>query len=206
MDSEQLTSEAPISKKVLENKLIVEADTPRLFIKSYTPHDFEECVTLYGNSHITKYFDHGAPRTRSEVKSYVNQRGTFFLDNKEPFGLYSVFLQDRCTFIGQVDMVPSDEPGTAEIGWIFKKEYQGKGYCSEAVLSFLIPLARNLAANQVCILGQNIDTLVATAHPDNKASKAIIRKIGMTFVKSQERYGGKPRYWYTYKLEQPDIL
>src|SRR3954470_22250548 len=96
-------------------QLSIEAFTDRLFIRSYA-EDFERCLSLYGDGELTRYFDHGNPRTYQEILEYVGDRGSRYFDQGLPFGIFSVFLKEGNLFVGQVDLVPTENPGEVEIG------------------------------------------------------------------------------------------
>lgn len=178
----------------------IEKTTERLYIRSYDRSDYENCLLLYADPVLTHFFDHGKPRSKDEINTYLAERGDFFFQKGLCFGLFSVFLKDKKTFIGQIDAVPTGIPGEVEIGWIFFKEFQNFGYCSESIILFLIPLIKNLANNKIEASGKVIDRIVATAHPQNKASQRIMEKAGLSFYKNGLRYGGNPRNWYKYNL------
>lgn len=195
----QLEYNINISKK---NKCFcVESETERLVIKDYRESDFENSVSLYNNPELTKFFDHGEPRTLNEIREYIAKRGRCYFEKNEPFGIFSIFKKNNQCFIGQVDLVPTGDPGEVEIGWIIHKQFQGQGYCSEAVLDFLIPYIKILAKNKIKTHGALIDNIIATAHPENLASNKMILKAGLSLYKQANRYGGNPRNWYNLKLE-----
>lgn len=177
--------------------LNVEIRTDRLCIYSYKNHDFEDCVSLYGDSEITKYFDHGKPRSRVEVRKYVDERGRKYFDKGEPFGLFSIFDRQGMSFIGQVDLVPFDEPGVVEIGCILHKQYHKQSVGSEAVRVLMFDYVDELIKRGVKSNGAVISKVIGTVHPENLGSKRIIEKFGMTFEKFQERFNS-PRLWYSY--------
>ena len=187
-------------------RVVIEGFTNRLIIRSYSGEDFNECLALYGDKEITKYFDHGKPRIGNEIFEYVQSRGSKYFENGEPFGLFSVFLRDNNCCIGQVDLVPTEIPGEVEIGWIFHKKFHNKGFCSETVLEFLIPLIYKLSDLGYKANGNQIYRIIATAHPENIASNKIIKKAGFTLYQAQLRYGGKPRncYYIQIKNEQQE--
>lgn len=182
--------------KPLNCKVDVSGVTSRLYIRSYNEGDYKDSVLLYGNKEITKYFDHGMPRAQKEIDAYLEDRGKSYFNQGLPFGIFSVFIKDSSKFIGQVDLVPFEKSGVVEIGWIFKKDFHGKGYCTEAVKEFLLPLAKKINSQSI----YNIEKLMATAHPDNVASNRVIKKLGMKYEKEEDRYNGKPRLWYSINL------
>ena len=174
----------------------VEIETPRLLIRSYHEQDFESCVELYGNTKTTKFFDHGKPRSRKEVKDLIREKAGYF--KKGPFGLFSIFLKNSMTFIGQIDLIPV-KPGVVEIGFILLPKYQNKGFCSETVKAFLSDYVNELNAQGYSCGGSPIKEVMATVHPSNLPSKKLMEKMGMHFKKLQNRFDA-PRLWYTYKL------
>ncbi len=181
------------------SQLKVEAFTDRLYIRSYDKEDFEKCLSLYGDRELTRYFDHGEPRSHKEILEYVGNRGSRYFDHGLPFGIFSVFLKD--VFVGQVDLVPAENPGEVEIGWIFLGEFHGQGLCSEAVMSFLMPLVQRIVNMKFKSKGVEINRVVATAHPENISSNKIIQKAGLLLDRKGLRYGGKPRNWYCLSLK-----
>jgi RimJ/RimL family protein N-acetyltransferase len=176
--------------------LVVEGMTDRLYIRSYIPEDFERCQSLYGDAELTRYFDHGKPRSKKEIVEYVRDRGSRYFDQGLPFGIFSVFLREGNVFVGQVDLVPTENPGEVEIGWIFNGEFHHQGLCSEAVMGFLMPLVRKIVEMGVVSKGEIVRRVIATAHPENIPSNKVIQKAGLTFYQFGLRYGGKPRNWY----------
>lgn len=173
-----------------------ECHTKRLYVRQFQESDYKQSVLLYSDPVLTKFFDHGEPRNVIEIDDYLDTRAACYFEKGMPFGIFSVFLDSCRTFIGQVDMVPTDNEGEVEIGWIFLQEHQGKGYCTEAINEFLLPLARNASKNEVRVNGSRLNRVIATAHPENVASKRIMDKVGLTFYKSELKYDGKPREWY----------
>lgn len=189
----------------LSKAVFIEKNTDRLYIRSYTSDDYEDCLSLYSNPVLTRFFDHGKPRTKTQIDAYLKERGDYFFQKGLPFGLFSVFLKNNGTFIGQIDVVPTGEPGEVEIGWIFLKEFQNRGYCSESVISFLIPLIKELVNDNVEVAGKIINRIIATAHPENKASQRIMIKAGLSYYKKGLRYGGNPRNWYELTLGNQNL-
>ncbi len=184
-------------------QLSIEAFTDRLFIRSYE-EDFERCLSLYGDGELTRYFDHGKPRTYKEIIEYVGDRGSRYFDQGLPFGIFSVFLKEG-VFVGQVDLVPTENPGEVEIGWILLEKFHGQGLCSEAVMSFLMPLVQRIVNMKLKSRGVVINRVIATAHPENIASNKIIQKAGLMLYQKELRYGGKPRNWYCLNLKSEEL-
>lgn len=185
-----------VSFYFLFDSLNVEIETERLFIHSYRENDFENCLTLYGDEGLTKYFDHGKARKKYEIEELVLKKGSKYFIEGKPFGLFSIFCKKGMAFIGQIDLLPAEEAGSAEIGFILHEQYQNQGFCTEAVEAFLFEYMEELNFRGPRCVELPINKVIATVHPLNQPSKRILQKVGMTFDKIQERFGN-PRLWYS---------
>ena len=180
--------------------LDIQVETQNLFIRSYRDSDLDSCIDLYGDPIITKYFDHGAPRSEVEVQDLVALRGASLFKNNIPLGLFSVFLKETGEFVGQVDLLPTDDPSTVEIGCILFQQFQSSGIGTEATRAMIFQYTRVLFEKGYRnLIGLPIDKIMGTVHPNNRASLCLVRKIGMVFQKNKERFG-KPRMWFLLHL------
>ncbi|CAM0116896.1 GNAT family N-acetyltransferase [Rhabdochlamydiaceae symbiont of Dictyostelium giganteum] len=184
-----------ISFQLNYNHFQVEIETERLFIRSYKSEDFQKYVQLYGDAAITKYFDHGKPKTKFEVNTLISQKGAAFFIQGKPFGFFSIFNKDGLDFIGQIDFLPTEEPGVFEIGYILHEKYHNRGFCTEALKAIIINYTRSI--NSLGYFKEfSVLKIMATVHPENLPSKRVLEKMGLSLNKSQERFG-KPRLWYS---------
>lgn len=182
-----------------EGQVSVHIETERLSIRSYEPdRDYIDCVSLYGDPILTKYFDFGRPYTPEEVKKMTYERGCRYFRNGELLGLFSVFEKSSGSFIGQVDLLPTDEAGTVEIGCIFHRQFHNTGYCPEAVKTLVFHYVSDLHERDYKFEGNLISTLIASAHPKNYASIRQIRNLGLAFSGSTDRFASK-RHIYSLK-------
>lgn len=188
-----------ISFRFSANQLQVEIETERLFIQSYEHCDLESCISLYGNGTITKYFDDGNARSKLEVENLISEKGKKYFCENKPFGLFSIFHKQDRTFIGQIDFLPSEELGVAEIGFILHEQYHNQGFCSEAVKAIIFDYVG--AVNKLGFECKElpINKIMATVHPKNQPSEKVLQKAGMILDKIQERFG-QPRLWYSIPL------
>ena len=179
--------------------IIHELETERLFIRSYLEEDLDNCIQLYSDETITRFFDHGKPRTEKEIKELIKQK-TFPDEVKAPFGIFSIFCKHNNSFIGQIDLLPTGSKDEAEIGFIIHEKFQNQGYCTEASYSLIAYIKKlNLLSLNCCYLP--ISKLIATVHPDNKGSKKVLEKLGMIPFKEEHRFGN-PRLWYSLFINQ----
>lgn len=189
---EKQTHTKQITFSMEKESLYIEIETENLYIRSYNNNDFDLCFQLYSDPKITKYFDFGVPRTKSEIIN-LTEKGRSFFENKQPFGLFSIFLKNTKSFIGQVDLFPTDRVDTVEIGCILFKEFQGKGYGTESVKAIIFDLVKKI--NLSGLLENQIKKVMGTVHPKNIASQTVVKKCGMEPYKVKTRFNN-PRVWY----------
>lgn len=192
-----------------DGRMVVEIKTDRLIMKSYDDSELELSYTVYSDDRLTKYFDHGKPRTMQETKDLVSDIGHTHFNKGKTFGLYSIYIKDTNEFIGHADFMPYDgtyTPGIsnpdgddvgnyAEIGYIIKPGFHGKGYATEASKAFI-----NLVKFSNRMHGLNLKGLMATAHPDNIPSWKVLEKMGFVLDKRESRFGSE-RVWYSLFVE-----
>lgn len=185
-----------------KNNLNIKIETPRLVIKSFQFSDVENSCKLYGNKKLTKLFDSGIPRTREEVVQLVEDIGLKRFSSGSPFGLFSIFTKETNEFVGHIDLLPCEEAHQIlEVGVILDGSKQKYGYCEEALKSLLLDYVPTLKA-----MGCRVKGIMATAHPDNAASIKQIKKVGMVFSNSLERFGQpRNRYFLFYNAGSSQI-
>ena len=194
--TEKSLSKPIISFQFTRDALTVSIETERLLILSYQENDFENCVNLYGDRLITKYFDHGVPRSRTEVKELIFEKTHKYFTRKHPYGLFSIFLKEKMLFIGQIDLLPMECPKTLEVGFILRKEFHNQGFCLEAVKALIFDYVDEINNRLFDDDSSQVNKIVATVHPENFSSRKVLIKCGMSIEKFQERFGN-PRLWYS---------
>jgi len=201
--NEFLNSKFPrISFKLKYKKhLQVKVETKRLIIYSYHKSHFDDCLALYGDPVLTKYFDHGKPRSNEEVKQLIKEKADKYFDHGLPFGLFSIFDKENGNFIGQFDLIPATDPQVVEIGCIFHRPYHNRGYCPEVVKCFLNEYIEKI--NQMFRRTKRtlITKAIATTHPKNFASIRMIKLVGMKYEKTESRFGTY-RKWFACPVPQ----
>ncbi len=100
-------------------------------------------------------------------------------------------------FIGHIDgFLFEDNPKIVEIGIILLRRHHGKGFAYEALKAFIDYYLSGC---------QDIQEVMATAHPENKASIKLIEKLGMQFEMQLTRFG-QLRNQYFLKSTLKDLV
>jgi ribosomal-protein-alanine N-acetyltransferase len=91
------------------------------------------------------------------------------MEKNPGLGLWVTFLKDTNEFIGWYILKHLPDDGEVEIGFRIKKKFWGNGYSTEA--------GKALLKHGFGTLG--LKKIAAIVRPDNFASQAVIKKIGL---------------------------
>lgn len=100
-----------------------------------------------------------------------------------PYGVWAIVPKGASTPVGSalMKLLPLSDSGDVsrdtEIGWHLHPDAWGNGYATEAARGLLAHAWQN-----------GIDELFAVTYPENAASQAVCRRLGMTHLGSTDRY------------------
>lgn len=113
------------------------------------------------------------------------------------------FTNSGRIFIGHVLLEPGDDRSLntdAEISYAFIPAFWQRGYATEAVNNIVL-LAKEFYDKKIALSSNIIDTLIATARPDNPGSCKTLEKNGFEIFKEEDKFGA-PRRLYTLALNK----
>lgn len=165
--------------------------TERLGFRHFTLEDSETFYEMNSNDWVMQYFPTKLDKEASDqfLRRIIDRY-------QEGFGLYAVECLQSHDFIGFIGLArptfQADFTPCIEIGWRLKKEYWHQGYATEGASS-LIKYARDVL---------EINEIVSFTASINKASIAVMKRIGMTFDKTFDhpRVEGDLKAHVLYKL------
>ncbi|MEU4620187.1 GNAT family N-acetyltransferase [Actinoplanes sp. NPDC023801] len=157
--------------------------SPRLLLREWEEKDVDFLLDMYSRWEVARFLG-AAPRVLSgrddAVATLTRWRG-------RQDDVHTVWaIQDRATgrLLGTALLVPllaSGEKllpaGETEIGWHLHPDAWGKGYATEAANAVMSYAARS-----------GIDPVLAVTYPENTASQAVCRRLGMRHVGPTDRY------------------
>ncbi|NOZ64961.1 MAG: GNAT family N-acetyltransferase [Alphaproteobacteria bacterium] len=149
--------------------------TDRLYFAMMTKDDGDLMLNLDSDPEVMRHITHGKTTTAAEMRDFYIPRMLSYYNPAKGWGLWKAFRRTDDEFIGWFLLRPmADDPQAVEIGWRFKQEFWGMGYGTEGARLF-----RDHAFGQ-----DNVRKLVAIALPENKGSRRIMEKIGMSYIKT----------------------
>ncbi|MFC3194504.1 GNAT family N-acetyltransferase [Marinicella sediminis] len=155
-------------------------NSARLTYELMGPQDAELLYELDQDKEVMRYINGGHMTSREDVEAIFLPRMAQYTNASKGWGLWKVTRQDNQVFIGWILVRPmgffSDNPQwqNLELGWRFKREAWGLGFGTEAARAVMNALAESGHA----------DCFSALAMPDNNASIAIMKKLGMQYLKT----------------------
>jgi RimJ/RimL family protein N-acetyltransferase len=111
----------------------------------------------------------------------------------EEGGLWVVEWAHEPGFLGWCGIFPLEDSGLLEIGYRYVRGAWGRGVGTEAARIVLDHGFRSLG----------IDPIVAVAHPDNRASRRVLEKIGLRSEGLAHHYGQPLAF---FRLSRADYL
>ena len=156
--------------------------TDRLLLRQWHESDREPFAAQSADPEVMRYF----PKllTRDEADALID-RHQVQLAAGEP-GLFAVEVRESGAFIGFVGLaVPSFEASftpCVEVGWRLARSAWGHGYATEAALAALDHGFNTLM----------LDEIVSFTSLPNTRSRAVMERIGMTFVAEFEHPNLEP--------------
>ncbi len=180
--------------------LSVTIDTDRLHIRSVEAEaDYGRYAALFGDINVMGKFATGQTKTEEEIRKRINDVWVKRWRESDPYTGLAVFQKETDDFLGHVVLGHGDVAGESELAYLFNQRHWGKGFGSEAVTAVVKEYAPATVQEGYLLGDKPLETIVATARPDNPASGRILEKVGMQFVRAEEKYGAM-RHHYSIKL------
>jgi RimJ/RimL family protein N-acetyltransferase len=169
--------------------------TERLIVRPWEQGDAARHFDMYSRPEVMRWLG-STPRTLEQPDESVEFIKRYATRDSAGgrFGIWAVELRDTGVVAGTVLLAPikltgeetarlPEDGGDVEVGWHFHPDSWGHGYATEAARG---ALAKGFAAG--------LDEVVAVVRPDNAASLAVCRRLGMEEL-------GRTTKWYGLELE-----
>ncbi len=153
---------------MLENS---EIKTERLLLRPVRESDLNERYKYTSDREHIKYMVFLPDETREDCRIFLKRAVKEWQSAKPLFCEFTVMLNDNN--IGGVSVyVCGENNDEGELSWVFDKDFCGFGYASEAA-NALVSFCKDVL---------HLSKLTAHCDSRNKSSENIMKKIGMSFV------------------------
>jgi RimJ/RimL family protein N-acetyltransferase len=157
-----------VEQVMTQSELIMQSE--RLGFRLLEKRDLEDLKRLDQDPEVRAFFPDGVLSAEQIKERILTSRASFA---ESGFSDFAVVERDTGQFAGRAGFALT-EWGDVEVGYVFLKEYWGRGFAQEA-LSVLLDWAK-----------QNIRVprIIAYAPTAHRASLNVMKKCGMRYVKS----------------------
>jgi ribosomal-protein-alanine N-acetyltransferase len=153
-------------------------ETERLLLRPFASADLNDWAGfIFADPEVTRYLPKRdmPPRQRAErALQYVQEHWA-----RHGYGLWAVTEKTSGQFIGQGGLNYLDETGEVEVDYALAKLYWGRGFATEVARASLRFGFEHLG----------LERIIGLAMPENIASRRVLERIGMSFVKDTHLFG-----------------
>ena len=143
-------------------------ETTRLFLRKFNENDIDAVFAMRSDEDVMRFIRE--PQIdRAEAESWVKLVSSRW--ETEKIGFCAVIEKSSGRFIGWCGLWRLKETDEIEVGYALIRDFRDKGCATEASEAFLIYGFENL----------NLQEIVAVARPENRASRRVMEKLGMTY-------------------------
>lgn len=164
---------------------IEKIETPRLYLRGFTPADADFALSIWNDPEMGEYLLDGAMETVSDAyRREIEQLG----EDEECCYLIAEDKESGAR-IGTCSFIPAD--GVYDLAYCVHKQFWRQGYATEMV-GGMIAHARSQGAKKITIVISN----------ENAASNAVAKKFGCRVAETlTEKKRGSDRVFTDYKYE-----
>ena len=162
-----------VVKTMPEAEYLLTSD--RLGFRLLEDSDFADLETLDTNPEVRAYFPDGV-LTPEQIRERISANKTCFEENG--FADFAVIDLETGNFTGRAGF-GRIEHGEIEVGYVFLKDYWGRGLAQESLRALLDWAGQNL----------EVQRIVAYAPRHHSASFNVMKKSGMQYFKTDRMRG-----------------
>jgi RimJ/RimL family protein N-acetyltransferase len=143
----------------------VEIQTERLLMRPASADDVEDLIVLHEDPLVRRFF---GTQTRAEIEEWVGRAEDEWAERGH--GRLTILDRESGDFLGRCGLKYWPELDEVEVGWVLAPAARGRGIATEAGRACVEWGFRDFALPYV----------TAMIAPDNDASIAVARRLGMT--------------------------
>jgi ribosomal-protein-alanine N-acetyltransferase len=154
-----------------------EIETQRLLLRRFTLADADAYYNrIFGDPEVMRYLRGGREMTRADMESIISRINDRWA--AQGMGFWAVTDRENGELIGHCGLKPLDTTTEVEIAYALAKSHWDRGLATEAARTVL-----RFGFEQ-----RHLERIVAVAVPENLASRRVMEKLGMRYVKTDRYY------------------
>lgn len=144
-------------------------ETERLLLREWEVRDREPFRAIASNPTVMRFISDGTPWSDEQVDAFLARQRQQSADLD--LCLAALVERKSDTLIGLSGLQPLGTSGEIEVGWWLVPAHWGRGLATEA--------------GRACVTHgferAGLTRIVAITHPENRASRAVMERLGMRF-------------------------
>lgn len=161
--------------------------TPRLILRDFEANDWNRVFEYQSEPEYAR-FNSWNQRTAKDVKAFVNRFIDWQYETPRTRYQLAIVLRSEQKVIGNCGVRSTSPWNDAEIGFELDRQYWHQGYATEAANAVL----------EFAFTRLNLPQVRAHCVSENLASAAVLRRLGMTFEKTDRNsLWMKDQWWNT---------
>ena len=149
--------------------MVREIETERLILRAVTVEDAEAIFAWASDPDVNKFMIYPLHENTDVTREWLKTRD---INGKDEFDLGFV-LKETGELIGQGGLFYHEDLDAWEVGYNLRKDYWGQGLVPEAIQAIIDYVDKE----------KGIRAIVGEFAKDNKKSKRVMEKLGMTYWK-----------------------
>ena len=149
--------------------MVREIETERLILRAVTVEDAEAIFAWASDPDVNKFMIYPLHENTDVTREWLKTRD---INGKDEFDLGFV-LKETGELIGQGGLFYNEDLDAWEVGYNLRKDYWGQGLVPEAIQAIIDYVDKE----------KGIRAIVGEFAKDNKKSKRVMEKLGMTYWK-----------------------
>jgi RimJ/RimL family protein N-acetyltransferase len=151
--------------------LLEKIESKRLVLRPLETNDASDIQRLAGDYEVARWAENVPhPYEDGEAEKFIDHSAEKYRRNEAY--TFAIVESETGKFIGTIDIrLEGKIKGEGEIGYWIGREYQGKGYATEATRSLLAFAVDHL----------ELERIIANVLEKNDASISVLKKCGMRF-------------------------
>jgi RimJ/RimL family protein N-acetyltransferase len=152
-------------------------ETPRLALRELTADDLDFVAAMLDDAEVMRFYPQRYDRAGAQV--WIERQIERY--RREGHGLWLAVVRDTGAPVGQVGLHNQEVDGVLwpEIGYLLHRPFWGRGFATEAAC----------AVRDHAFAHYGYARVISLIRPDNAASQAVARRMGMGEVGTTEHAG-----------------
>lgn len=158
----------------LHNKrMSIFLETERLVLRCASEDDVDHLYALNSDPDVMWFLSGGKPTPREEIRDRVIPFWLSFYEQFDGLGFWAAEARATRDFLGWFHLRPTEGEGV-DLGYRLRKAAWNKGYATEGSRALI----------RKCFADLGVPCVVAHTMAVNHASRRVMEKCGLTFVRS----------------------